>query len=419
MQAALSGACIDDLTVTVRAIGRRLPRPAGGLADLRLHGPDAPGRGEVEAFIRAVYRERYGADVRQFAPVLVSLHDEHGELRGRRRLPRGATSGRCSWSATCRRRWRRCCRRAAGRGRARQRIVEVGHLAAARAGEGRRLILLLGPHLATPGFRVGGQHADAGTAQPVRAHGRRAAGAGRGRPGACWATQAAQWGSYYDHRPLVLAGRLDAALQMLARRERRRMRPALDDGRRRWSAAELRRRRGRGRRRRWPRPARACWPRCWTTRRPSSRSTRRRCSAASCTCRCRSSSRAAQMQHALQAAGVDTLLVGAAAGRAPGRACAGRPVDVAGEPLMQARLPAAPVAMPARHGEDHLHLRHHRRAQGRVPGRRRPCSAWPHGLVEAMAPLRHRAPPERAALRRAAGEHRRPDGAAPAGRHGA
>jgi hypothetical protein len=30
--------------------------------------------------------------------------------------------------------------------------------------------------------------------------------------------QAAQWGSYYDHRPLVLAGRLDAALQMLARR---------------------------------------------------------------------------------------------------------------------------------------------------------------------------------------------------------
>jgi hypothetical protein len=30
--------------------------------------------------------------------------------------------------------------------------------------------------------------------------------------------QAVQWGSYYDHRPLVLAGRLDAALHTLARR---------------------------------------------------------------------------------------------------------------------------------------------------------------------------------------------------------
>ena len=30
--------------------------------------------------------------------------------------------------------------------------------------------------------------------------------------------QAGRWGSYYEHRPLVLAGRLDVALQVLARR---------------------------------------------------------------------------------------------------------------------------------------------------------------------------------------------------------
>jgi hypothetical protein len=30
--------------------------------------------------------------------------------------------------------------------------------------------------------------------------------------------EAVQWGSYYDHRPLVLAGQLDVALQALARR---------------------------------------------------------------------------------------------------------------------------------------------------------------------------------------------------------
>ena len=105
----------------------------------------------------------------------------------------------------------------AGRWPLRQRIVEVGHLAAVRAGEGRRLILLLGPHLAGQGFewvvstltqelrnlfvRMGVAPLALGVADP-----------------AVLGDEAAQWGSYYDHRPLVLAGRLDAALQMLARR---------------------------------------------------------------------------------------------------------------------------------------------------------------------------------------------------------
>ena len=55
---------------------------------------------------------------------------------------------------------------------------------------------------------------------------------------------------------------------------------------------------------------------------------------------------AAQMQHALRAAGVDTLLV------APPLAVAWPgfswwPVEVAGQPLMQTRLPAAKAVMPA------------------------------------------------------------------------
>lgn len=54
----------------------------------------------------------------------------------------------------------------------------------------------------------------------------------------------------------------------------------------------------------------------------------------------------AQMQHALRAAGVDTLVVAAPlAARWPGLPWA--PAAVAGETLMQARLPAVPAAMPA------------------------------------------------------------------------
>jgi hypothetical protein len=183
---------------------------------LRLHRAGSPDRHEVEAFIGAVYHKRYGAELRHFAPVLVSLHDEHGDcvaaagyraadsapLFLERYLP-GPVETLLPSPAGCQ--------------TPRGRIVEVGHLAAVRAGEGRRLILLLGPHLAGRGFewvvstltqelrnlfvRMGVAPLALGVADP-----------------AVLGDQAAQWGSYYDHRPLVLAGRLDAAVQMLARR---------------------------------------------------------------------------------------------------------------------------------------------------------------------------------------------------------
>jgi hypothetical protein len=79
------------------------------------------------------------------------------------------------------------------------------------------LILMLGPHLAAAGFdwvvstlteelrhlfvRLGVVPLALGVADPV-ALGEDAAG----------------WGSYYDHRPVVLAGQIELALQMLARR---------------------------------------------------------------------------------------------------------------------------------------------------------------------------------------------------------
>ncbi|MDO8419432.1 MAG: AMP-binding protein, partial [Rubrivivax sp.] len=53
----------------------------------------------------------------------------------------------------------------------------------------------------------------------------------------------------------------------------------------------------------------------------------------------------AQMRHALQAAGADTLVTAASlAARWPGAAWV--PLTVAGEPLMLARLRATPVALP-------------------------------------------------------------------------
>jgi len=175
--------------------------------------PDDADRAEVESFIHEVYARRYGARVLQFAPVLAFLRDatgivaaagyrsaEHSPLFLERYLdaPVEALLGRNQGVAP-----------------ARQDIVEVGHLAASRAGEGRRLIFMLGEHLARQEFqwvvstltqelrhlflRIGVTPLTLGAAHP-----------------AALGDEAAQWGTYYDHTPLVLAGHLPQALRRLS-----------------------------------------------------------------------------------------------------------------------------------------------------------------------------------------------------------
>jgi len=199
-------------TVRPHAIGlQAAPAPR-----LRLHRVGSPGRLEIEAFIRAVYRERYGAELQHFAPMLVGLHDTHGDCVAAAGY-RAAHTGPLFLERYLPAPVESLLPSPAGRWPLRQHIVEVGHLAAVRAGEGRRLILRLGPHLAAQGFewvvstltqelrnlfvRMGVAPLSLGVADP-----------------AVLGEQAAQWGSYYDHRPRVLAGRLDLALQSLARR---------------------------------------------------------------------------------------------------------------------------------------------------------------------------------------------------------
>lgn len=192
---------------------RPLPRARSAL---RVHEPGSAGRAEVERFAATVYRERFGAELRQFAPRLVSLHDAHGErvaVAGYRAAHPGALFLERYLDAPV----QSLLPASEGRAAQRERIVEVGHLCATRAGEGRHLIALLAVHLAAQGFewvvstltlelrhlllRMGVTPLALGVADP-----------------ALLGAQAAHWGSYYEHRPLVLAGRLDAALPMLARR---------------------------------------------------------------------------------------------------------------------------------------------------------------------------------------------------------
>lgn len=183
---------------------------------LTLHGVGDPHRGEVEAFISDVYARRYGAKVPHFAPMLVGLR-ENGELlaaAGYRSAAQEALFLECYLPAPV-----ELMLAANAEARpARAHIAEVGHLAANRGGEGRRLIQLLAPHLAAEGFdwvvgtvtqelrpmlvRLGVAPLTLGAADP-----------------AVLGEEAAHWGSYYEHQPVVLATHLRRALRRyMARR---------------------------------------------------------------------------------------------------------------------------------------------------------------------------------------------------------
>jgi hypothetical protein len=191
------------------------PVPQDRRPSLEVVAPDHPQRGEVEAFIQSVYAARYRAQVRAFMPALVALRDADGELVA-------AAGYRCAAEqplflerylagpVECQLPPQH------GAPPARRAIAEVGHLASARAGQGRRLILQLGPHLAAQGF----DWVVSTTTEELRHLFARLGIVplvlGVGDP-ALLGAEAAAWGSYYEHRPLVLAGRIAPALQVLAR----------------------------------------------------------------------------------------------------------------------------------------------------------------------------------------------------------
>lgn len=209
LNASLSTRCCDEPAAT----------PPPQALRLSIYGPGDPGRAEVEAFIARVFAERFDARISEFAPTLVGLCDAQQGLVAAAGY-RSAETGPLFLERYLSGPVEGLLPEQAGRTAARRRIVEVGHLAAARSGEGRRLIRLLAPHLAGQGFdwvvstlteelrqlflRIGVTPLALGAADPRLIGG-----------------DAEAWGRYYEHAPVVLAGNLPQALQQLARRSAR------------------------------------------------------------------------------------------------------------------------------------------------------------------------------------------------------
>jgi len=176
----------------------------------------SPRRTEVEAFIRASFAQHYNASIPVLAPNLMFL-DEDGRIL--------AAAG---WRAAglqplyleryLDQPIEKAVARLAGQPVSRERIVEVGNLAAGRPGSGINVIRALARDLDRQGFewvvftatralvgifaRLGLPLLTLGVADPARL-----------------GPEALAWGSYYETGPIVVAGRIRLALGRAARHE--------------------------------------------------------------------------------------------------------------------------------------------------------------------------------------------------------
>ena len=216
---ALSGA-VPDTPVDTPSRSRAHTAPAHALHV----GPGHPQRGEVEAFIARVYRERYDARLAGFLPHLLAWRDAGGALQAAAGLRAGGEGAlfveqyldvpaEAAVAAV------------AGVPVSRERLVEVGNFAAEGAGDARALILRLTVRLHAAGYRwvlfaATRQLRNAFDRMHLATVALAEADPARLAPGDT------DWGRYYDTQPTLMCGDIAAGYAWLARTGRL---PAADE----------------------------------------------------------------------------------------------------------------------------------------------------------------------------------------------
>lgn len=174
----------------------------------------APQRAAAEGFIADIFRRHYGAAVSSFAPNLMLLEDA------------GRIAAAAGWRCAGEERLfletyldepiEAAVARLAGQPVKREAIVEVGNLAADRAGGSVDVILNLARHLDRLGYEWVAFTATSELIGIFRRLGLPPLALASADPARLGA-DAADWGSYYDSRPVVVAGRIALALEMVKR----------------------------------------------------------------------------------------------------------------------------------------------------------------------------------------------------------
>lgn len=181
-----------------------VPLPAASAAasmrlDLELMDPSHPERATAEAFVRAVFKDAYDARLSTFYPLLMSIiwpDSRYAAVAGVRPAGAEALFSEHYLGAPIE----------ALLGVEREKIVEIGNLAPASAGQARWLICTLTAFLSGAGFTHVVFTAVPRLYNAFRRMGLPLLKHADARPDCLPAAQVREWGSYYNSKPAVYSG---------------------------------------------------------------------------------------------------------------------------------------------------------------------------------------------------------------------
>ena len=177
--------------------------------------PGHPDREQTEHFIKTVFLEQYNAQIEHFLPHLVRLrYDETGEQYSVAGYQE-ALSGPLFVERYLRQSVDHELSKRIGQHVTRELIVEVGNLAEAGPGGGRDAIIALVSFLFGAGYRWGVVTAVPKVANGFRRLGLKYVELGVADPKCLTLEEQAQWGSYYDHNPMIRAADLRLTYRVL------------------------------------------------------------------------------------------------------------------------------------------------------------------------------------------------------------
>ena len=199
--------CFDGTPTTLHVAPQlAIPRAMATETAIVAHGPDSPQRALLEDFVRREFLAHFGARIKQIMPELLSLHGAGGSIRAVVGC-RAAATEPLFLEAYTRQPIEEVLAVRNGFWVPRERIVEIGSLACRNAKAAIEIVRALVPHLLNAGFSwVVFTGADTVmnvfrylelSPRPLCPADPRLLGDERHN-----------WGTYYDHNPQVMAGRI-------------------------------------------------------------------------------------------------------------------------------------------------------------------------------------------------------------------
>jgi hypothetical protein len=212
-------ACFDAPAALLDSSAPVRRRAAASAAQIVSHGALSPQRALLEEFVRRQFFAHFGARVRHFMPELLALHGANGDIRAVVGC-RAAAAERLFLETYTRAPIEEALAAENGFFVPRERIVEIGSLACRNATAAVAIVRALVPHLTNAGFSwVVFTGADT-VMNVFRCLGLAPRALCPANPSLLGEARH-DWGSYYDHNPHVMAGRIaDGALARGARAAR-------------------------------------------------------------------------------------------------------------------------------------------------------------------------------------------------------